>query len=74
MRLVDNALALFCVAPRRLIRWRVCWKHWDVFEGVALDVAHDAEPTRQFRLYRANLEGDRLVLLAREDRERRSGV
>ena len=74
MRLVDNVFALFRVVPRRLIRWRVCWKHWDVSEGVALDVAHNAEPTRQFRFYGAHLEGDRLVLLAREDRERRSGV
>ena len=74
MCLVDNTFALFRVAPHWLIRWRMCWKQWDVFEGVALDVAHDAEPTWQFCLYGANLEGDRLVLLAREDGERRSGV
>ena len=74
MCLVDNAFALFRVAPRQLIRWRMCWKQWDVFEGVAFDVVHNAEPTRQFCLYGANLEGNWLVLLAHKDGERRSGI
>ena len=52
----------------------MCWKQCDVFKGVALDIAHDAEPTWQFRLYWANLEGDWLVLLACKDGEWRSSV